>query len=307
MKHIFIINPAAGTGDSEKKVLPEIIKFIKEHGDDFEIHRSLNKPEIGTYVKARASQGYPIRFYAVGGDGTVCDVLNGMAEYGNAELAVIPVGSGNDFVRNFSHKEHFFNIEDQVNGQTEYVDIIRYNDSYCINMLNIGTDCDINIQATKYRAQKKFKGAMSYVAGALKVLPKNRSYDLEYSDADGVMHREETLLVAIGNGKFCGGGFKALPEAKLTDGLMDVGILRPMDGPTLARMLVKYHQGTHLRDKRAGELITYMQLPEFTIIPHTETKVTVDGETEDLKETHFKVIPRALKFVVPRGSKLMSK
>ena len=307
MKHIFIINPAAGTGESERTILPEIIKYIKEHGDDFEIHRSLNKPEIGTYVRARASQGLPVRFYAVGGDGTVCDVLNGMAEHGNAEMAIIPVGSGNDFVRNFSHKEHFMNIDDLVNGEIEYVDIIKYNDAYCMNMLNIGTDCDINIAATRYRAQKKFKGAMSYVAGAVTVLPKNKTYDIEYVDAEGVHRREPILLVAVGNGKYCGGGFKALPDAKLTDGLMDVGILRPMKGLTLAKMLVKYHQGTHVKDKDADRLISYMQLPEFTLIPHEDVNVAVDGETESLKETHFKVIPRAVKLVIPRGSKLLSK
>ena len=57
MKHIFIINPAAGTGVSEKSILPLVIKFIKEHGEDFEIHRTLNKQEVGTYVRARASAG----------------------------------------------------------------------------------------------------------------------------------------------------------------------------------------------------------------------------------------------------------
>ena len=307
MKHIFIINPAAGTGESEKSILPAVIKFIKEHGDDFEIHRSLNKPEIGTYVRARASAGLPVRFYAVGGDGTVCDVLNGMAEYGNAELAVIPVGSGNDFVRNFSHKENFFNVQNLVDGQVEYIDVIKYNDAYCMNMLNIGTDCDINIQATKYRAQKKFKGAMSYIAAALAVLPKNRTYDLEYTDEEGLFHRENILLCAVGNGKFCGGGFKALPNAKLTDGLMDVGILRPMKTPKLMQMLVKYHQGTHIKDREADKLIKYMQLSEFKMVPHQDVKVCVDGETEDLVETSFKVIPRAIKFVIPKGSQLQSK
>ena len=305
MKHIFIINPAAGVGTSEKEILPQVIKFIKENGDDFEIHRSLNKAEIGTYVRARASAGTPVRFYAVGGDGTICDVLNGMAEYGNAELAIIPCGSGNDFARNFTHKENFFNIQNFVDGEIEYVDIIKYNDSYCMNMLNIGTDCDINIYATQLRAQKKFKGAMSYVASALKILPKSQSYDMEYTDENGQFHRENILLVAVGNGKFCGGGFKACPKASITDGLMDVGVLRPIKGLKLMEMLVKYHQGIHLKDREAEKYVKYMQLSEFRLIPHQDVFVCVDGETEKGVETYFKVIPKAIKFVIPKGSKII--
>ncbi len=307
MKHIFIINPAAGTGESEKNVLPEVIKFIKEHGDDFEIHRSLNKAEIGTYVRARASAGYPVRFYAVGGDGTICDVLNGMAEYGNAELAIIPCGSGNDFARNFSNKESFFDVQNFVDGTIEYVDVIKFNDSYCMNMLNIGTDCDINIYATKLRAQNKAKGAMSYVKAALHILPKAHYYDIEYVDGEGVHRREKVLLACVGNGVYCGGGFKPLPKAKINDGLMDILILRPIKGAKLMKMLAKYRVGSHLKDKDAEEVITYMQLPEFRLIPHEPVKMCVDGETEDFVETYFKVIPKAIKLVVPKGSKLISK
>lgn len=307
MKHIFIINPAAGTGQSEKSILPTIIRFIKEHGDDFEIHRSLNKPEIGAYVKARASQGFPVRFYAVGGDGTICDVLNGMAEYGNAELAIIPCGSGNDFVRNFSHKEYFFDIQRQVDGEIEYVDVIRYNDLYCMNMLNIGTDCDINVLATKYRAQKKFKGAMSYAAAAVKVLPKRKTYDFEYTDENGQLQRENVLLACIGNGKFCGGGFKPCPKAGLTDGLMDVCIVRPATGARLMKLLLDYHEGNHLKTMDADQYIKYFQTSEFRLIPHSSAYACVDGETFDFEEMSFKLIPRAVKLVIPRGSKLMSK
>ncbi len=218
MKHIFIINPAAGVGNSEKSILPEIIRFAKEQGGDFEIHRSLNKHEIGSFVKSRASAGDPVRFYAVGGDGTISDVLNGMAEYGNAELAVIPCGSGNDFVRNFKNKSNFLDLEKQLTGTIEYVDIIKFNDSYCMNMINIGLDCDINQYAGALRVMGKFKGSASYLAAALKLLPTKRTYDIEYTDESGNVCRENLMITAIGNGMYCGGGFKSCCKASLTDG-----------------------------------------------------------------------------------------
>lgn len=305
MKHIFIINPAAGTGESEKKILPSILHYCKIHGDDFEIHRSLNKQEVGNYVSTRAAVGDPVRFYAIGGDGTICDVLNGMAGYGNAELAVMPCGSGNDFVKNFTHKENFLDLEKQLAGSIEYVDVIKFNDSYCINMLNIGTDCDIAEYSEVLRSKKNLKGSASYAAAAIELLPKGTTYDLEFTDENGELQRGNFMLVAVGNGKYCGGGFKACPSASLTDGLMDIGLVKLCKGPKLVQMLIKYRRGTHSKDRKFDEIGKTFKVSEFTIIPHQNVNICVDGEISPLVETHCKLIPRAIKIVVPKGSKLI--
>ncbi|MBO4861926.1 MAG: diacylglycerol kinase family lipid kinase, partial [Firmicutes bacterium] len=124
MKHIFILNPVAGNGYAEKNLLPRIIAFLKTTDLDYEIHRSLNKEEIGTYVKQRASVGDEVRFYAIGGDGTLCDVVNGAIGFKNAEVAVIPCGTGNDFVRNFTGRENFLDIGRQLSGKVVPIDVI---------------------------------------------------------------------------------------------------------------------------------------------------------------------------------------
>ena len=215
--------------------------------------------------------------------------------------------SGNDFVRNFTHKENFMNIQNLVDGEIEYLDVVKYNDSFCMNMLNVGTDCDINICSTELRAQGKYKGAMSYAVAALKILPKSQTYDLEYTDAEGVAHRENVLLACVGNGKFCGGGFKPCPSAKLTDGLMDLVIVRPLKGLKLMNMLLKYRQGTHIKGKDTQQYIEYIQASELKITPYQDVFMCVDGETEKFVETSFKVIPKAIKFVIPKGSKLIDR
>lgn len=305
MKHIFIINPVAGIGESQSKVLPEVIEHIKNHGEDFEIHRSLNKQEIVSYVSSRASIGDPVRFYAVGGDGTICDVLNGLMGNDNAQLAVIPCGSGNDFVKNFSNRNNFMNLNRQLTGSIEKLDVIKYNDSYCINMVNIGIDCDIAARSVELRAQKRFEGAMSYAVAALQLMPEGTVYDLEYTDPEGFCHRSELMLAAIGNGKFCGGGFKGCPRASLKDGLMDIGLVKLCQGIKLPKMLVKYRRGTHLEDRDADRYCIYRQVKECTLIPHQRVNVCVDGEISPFTETHFEVIPAAVSFVVPSGSKLI--
>jgi len=306
MKHIFIINPAAGKGDSENKILPQIIKFVKEKGDDFEIHRSLNKNEILKYVRSKASLGDPIRFYAVGGDGTICDVVSGMVEFGNAELAVIPCGSGNDFVRNFSHTENFLNLEKNVSGSIEYIDVLKWNDSYSLNMLNAGTDCDVVIKSAELR-KKGVGGVKSYAQAALSILPNKPSYVFEYLDSNGILVQKELMLIAIGNGQYCGGGFKSCPIAKLNDGLMDIALIKPIHGPLLYKLLLKYRLGTYVNDKKAQQYFDYIQVPEFWIKPIGDINVSDDGEVYKFEETHISVLPKAIKFVVPQGSSLLSK
>ncbi len=117
MKYIFLVNPAAGKGRSDKELLPEVHPFLKARGLDYEIHRTLSEGDIISYVRQRAAGGEPVRFVACGGDGTLNNTLRGMMGFPNAELAVMPYGSGNDFVRNFTNKEAFLDLEKQLNGR----------------------------------------------------------------------------------------------------------------------------------------------------------------------------------------------
>lgn len=304
MKHIFIVNPAAGVGHSEKIHLPKILQYLKESGVDYEIHRTLNKQEVGTWIRQRVEVGDPVRFYAIGGDGTLCDVINACACRNNAEVAVIPCGSGNDFVKNFTNKKNFLDLKKQVAGKAVSIDAIRYNDNFCINMLNIGADCDVVIKSDELQKEGKAQGATSYIMAALDVLPKKPKYKLAYK-LDGTEYEEELMLVAIANGKYCGGGFKSCPKANLTDGLMDIGIVKPCVGLKLIQMLGKYRQGTHLQDKEADKYVKYLQLSEFDLRPVDECVVSVDGEVYNFEPTHFEIVKNAVNFVVPEGSEII--
>ena len=302
MKHIFIVNPAAGNGRGEKIYQPKILSFVKDSGLEYEIHRSLNKQEIGTYIRQRASSGESIRFYATGGDGTLCDVVNGAIGLQNVEVAVLPCGTGNDFVRNFTNRENFTDIAKQVAGRAVPVDVIKCNDFYSINMLNIGADCEVVVRAANIKSKS---GSWSYVRGALEVLPKGPRYHMIYTDENGQEVDEELLLVAVANGHFCGGGFKSCPKACLNDGLMDVVVAKPVRGLKLLSLLLKYHNGTHLDDKSSAEYIRFMQVSEFRLKAVDKVNVSVDGEVQPFTEAEIKMIPGAIKFVVPEGSEMI--
>lgn len=305
MKHYFILNPAAGSGKASSDLLPSLHKYLKESDLDYEIHRSLSKNDVSAWVRSRAESGEEMRFYAIGGDGTINDVLNGMIVNPNAQLAVFPCGSGNDFVKNFSEKKNFLSIDNQINGSVVPVDVIKFNDSYCINMLNIGTDCDIVTESLRLRSEKNIKGAASYAVAAVSVLAKRGTYHMKYVDENGVTQEEELLLIAVANGKFCGGGFKSCPRASVQDGLMDVAVVRPVEGLKLFKMLLEYRNGTYLDDEKGAKYFKYMQLSEFTLSPADDFNVSVDGEIEPFVDTHFSVLPGAVKFVIPKGSEMI--
>lgn len=107
MKHVFIINPRAGKGKALELIRPQIEAYINEHNLDAEIHVPDSPHAAQDFIRAEASKGQPVRFYACGGDGTLFEAVNGAFGHPNAEVAVLPLGSGNDFIRLLAHRSSF--------------------------------------------------------------------------------------------------------------------------------------------------------------------------------------------------------
>lgn len=305
MKHIFIMNPVAGSGTAEESLLPQIIDFAKTEELDYEIHRTLNKEEVGSYCRQRAEKGAPMRFYACGGDGTIRDVVNGIAGFENAELAVYPCGTGNDFVRNFTEHKNFLDIGKLVRGTPVSIDLIKTDKGYVANMANVGIDSEVVAEVAEMK-KGIFKGSFAYLAGLVKVLSNMRSYRMVY-EKDGEKKEEEFLLACVGNGSYCGGGFMSCPEALLDDGEMDICLVRPVKGLALMRLLAKYRMGTHLMDKDADRYIIYFRAKHFSLESLDPVRVSFDGELSKFTATEFEISPKALRFVVPEGSELVRK
>ncbi|MBR6351569.1 MAG: YegS/Rv2252/BmrU family lipid kinase [Firmicutes bacterium] len=305
MKHIFIVNPVAGAADADSELTPKIQSYARKEGIDFEIHRTLNKQEVGSYSRQRAQQGESVRFYACGGDGTLCDVVNAVAGMKNVEVAVYPCGTGNDFVRNFTEKQNFLDFEKLIEGKAIPVDLIKHDRGYSINMLNIGVDCDVVVEADKIKRQKGLGGSASYIAGAFKVLSRGKTYHMSYEE-DGELKEEEFFLVAIGNGRYCGGGFCSNPDASINDGEMDILLIRPVRGLKMLQMLLKYRNGTHMQDKSADKFIIFKRTDHFKLYPSEPVNVSIDGEVLPFEGGEFSMEKGAVNIVVPKGSALLS-
>jgi YegS/Rv2252/BmrU family lipid kinase len=338
MKHIFIMNPAAGKGKAGKVFLPKIIETAKRMGIDYEIHRTMAAFDAQHFVKGRcesrkADQGVEelLRFYAIGGDGTLNEVVNGAFGYHNVEIAMIPSGTGNDFPKSFGELNSFENIEQQILGTARPVDVIRYEATppspfsgsfsgaqldalfesdpdpvvrYGINMFNIGLDCNVADKVAEIKEHPLVPGPLAYGLGTAIMLAKKEGVDLEICLDNGEVYDGPIMLVAIANGSYCGGGFNGVPRAVADDGLIDVQIVGNISRRTFLSLIGKYRKGTHLEDPVTKSFITYRKCKSLTIRPRNTVKICTDGEVSMVGETTFEIIPGAIKFSVPQGCEL---
>lgn len=309
-KHIFILNPAAGQGKAFS-LEEDIIKTGMRLGIDVEIYKTkevLDAQVMADRFARLASVESPIRLYACGGDGTVNEILNGIVGYDNVELAIVPTGTGNDFIRNFGKAEEFLNIERQMLGTAVKVDAIGYKSStdsysstrYCINMINIGFDCDVVREAAVLKKKPFVSGSMAYLIGVAKKLYQMKGTNLKVIFEDGTERSGKLLLMAVGNGCYCGGGIKGVPHAVTNDGLMDVSMIKRCTRTKFVKLFMKYAKGTHLETKLGKKYFKYLKVKKVTIISNEDSMYySTDGEITHTKRLDLEMVPGAVNFAVP--------
>ena len=323
MKHIFIVNPAAGKDLAEKRYLPLILGASKKMGVEYEIHKTFGAGDAERFTRRRCEsrdsagnrEEEVFRFYACGGDGTLNEVVNGAFGHPNTEIAMLPAGTGNDFPRNFRDVNGFQCLERQINGRAIQVDLIRYQTlhksgektdpvKYCINMFNMGLDCNVADQAMKLKKYPLVPRSFAYGVGIGIQLYKKAGIDLDIEFDDGTTHTGTVLLTAVANGSFCGGGYKGLPYADICDGKIDVSIIENVTRRIFMTFLGKYRKGTHLADPRTEQIVTYKQCKSLTIAPKHQITLCIDGEITLTEGVRFEIVPKAINFSVPQGCEL---
>ena len=145
MKHIFIINPAAGKKDSRQRVYTMAEALKRNHNLDVECMLTKSRGHATALTRAIAETGDYVRFYACGGDGTVNEIANGIAGFPNAAMTCIPIGTGNDFLKNFGKDAEplFLDAENLWNGDVTPLDLIDCNGKYCLTIACTGIDARI--------------------------------------------------------------------------------------------------------------------------------------------------------------------
>ncbi len=310
MKHLFIVNPAAGKGKGIDKLIRRIDTASHKFQVESEIHITTRIGDAEKFVRAYCNEmdsGEYLRAYACGGDGTLNEVVSGLYGFERAEAACVPIGSGNDFARNFDGRDPL-DIEAQINGTAQPVDLLKYTEQrdcdpktgYCINMFNIGFDSDVAFRVGELKKIPFITGPMAYLVGTFSSLAKKKSIKLKAIFDDGKVHDGPVLQIDIGNGCYYGGGIKAVPGASLKDGLLDVSIVEDVSMLRFLSLFPKYKKGTHLAAKGIEEIVTYKQCKSLVIEPDSETmRICTDGEISVTGPLRIEIVPSGILFSVP--------
>ncbi|MBQ9978231.1 MAG: YegS/Rv2252/BmrU family lipid kinase [Clostridia bacterium] len=309
MKHFFIMNPAAGKGTKFHELIDDIHKVCDRRGVSYEIHVTEKIGEATEFVRDTcASSDEQLRFYAVGGDGTINEVASGLVGAPNAELAVIPMGTGNDFVKNFENVDQFFDIDAQLDGETMDIDLIKWNDRYAVNLINIGFDCEIAKQAALNRRSVFIPSKLAYTAGIVQkitqlgtALVHGRVY------LDGVPHKGSKHQICVfANGQFYGGGYHSAPAASIDDGIIDCCVVRKVTLGELLQLIGPYKEGTHLTKKDVPQVFVYKKCERVDLVFDHPTDICVDGEIERVKNgLTLTVAHKAVKLSKPKACQII--
>jgi len=302
MKHIFVINPAAGQGKSLNFIKPRIEEVCAKYSLDYEIHITEKQGEGIEFVKNRAASGEEIRFYACGGDGTLYDVVNGAFGYKNVQVAVIPLGSGNDFIRLFGTKEEFLVLDDVVNGVPVEFDVIKCGDEIAINQCSMGMDAEVCAMQGKIKKLPLVTGEGAYYIGCLYAIIKKFKNKFTYKIDDGEEITKDCLFCFCGNSRWYGGGFMAAPLALPEDGLLDFVIVEAgVSRIKLTSLLNKYKRGEHLD----WDITSFKRGKKLVIHSDKPAAVNVDGETKYVTDASFEIVEKGITYVVPAKSQFL--
>lgn len=301
MKHIFVVNPEAGQGKNRAMdyIKPLIEKVCAENNLEYEIYPTTGKGDGIRFVKERAASGEKLRFYACGGDGTLYEVVNGAYGFENVQVAVVPLGSGNDFIRPFGTKEQFLELEDQVNGVPCKLDLIKCDDEIAINQCSMGMDAEVCAMQGKIKKFPLVTGEGAYYIGCIYAIMKKFKNRFTITVDDGEPKTMDALFCFVGNARYYGGGFKAAPLAQPNDGLLDFVVVESrISRAKLASLLNKYKRGEHLD----WDITNFKRGKKLVIHADTPAAVNVDGECKFVTDTSFELIEKGITFVVPRTS-----
>lgn len=302
MKHIFVINPAAGQGKSLDFIKAKIETVVKKYDLDHEIYITEKKGDGIEYVEERAKSGEELRFYACGGDGTLYDVVNGAYGYKNVQVAVVPLGSGNDFIRLFGTQDEFLELEDQIEGVPVELDLIKCGNEIAINQCSMGMDAEVCAMQGKIKKLPLVTGEGAYYIGCLYAIARKFHNKFTITIDDDEVVSKDCLFCFCGNSRWYGGGFMAAPLAQPDDGLLDFVIVEAkVSRAKLTTLLNKYKRGEHLD----WDITTFKRGKKLTIHSDSPAAVNVDGECKFVTDTSFELIEKGMTFVVPRKSKFL--
>jgi YegS/Rv2252/BmrU family lipid kinase len=297
MRHLFIINPAAGSRNQTELYRKQIAEVCEKHGLEYSIRVSGAPGRCCKIAREAAETGKEYRIYACGGDGTLNEVVNGAAGFDNVAVTTFACGSGNDFSRMFSNPQAFRDLEQLLDAQEEEFDLIRCNEDYSLNICSVGLDARIGTDVSRYKRLPLLHGFRAYAASTVINTIKGIAEHYKIEMNGEVIDADQTLICAC-NGRYYGGGFNPVPEADPTDGMMEVLVVTKVSRLQVAQVVGKYKKGQY---KDYPHLIRHYRTDRLVIHCDKPTPINLDGELRTAQTVDLQISDKKLRFFYPKS------
>jgi len=294
-----IVNPASNHGET-KKIFGRVNDFFNGKLD-FDLELTEEPKQAIEMAKKLFDYDLVI---AVGGDGTIFEIVNGLALSNNREtaLGVVPTGSGNDLARILGTPKDITRACNEIlNGQTKMIDLGLVNGIYYANSLGIGFDAQVAHMANTIKDEVKRSGLPLYLTALFKTLFKDyHPFKVSIKIDEEDFFTKKIVLIVANNGISYGGGFKITPKARNDDGLLNVCLIDELPAwkviPRLPFVIIGKHEWMkYAHTYRAKKIIVRT---EEEILP-----AQLDGELMVDNNFLIEIVPKALKVIVPKGDK----
>lgn len=299
MNRLFVINPYSGKGRA-KKYINRIERIMQNKNvytkDNVYIEQTVCQNDATDIVKKHIKKlgDENLVVYAVGGDGTLNEVINATVNT-KAVTVVVPCGTGNDYVKSVSnYKSGRKIIIESLNTKPKKVDAMLINNSkHAVNMINCGFDAKVVVNVRHFNKLPFITGEMAFYLSVIYTLFMNQNYNFKIR-IDDKIERGRYTLVAIGKGKYCGGMAKALKNAVIDDGFLDVCIVRQTNVFQKIKLFPKYRKGEH----DSIEVAKLLKGKKVTIVSNKNFFASIDGEIISTKKIEVKVEEKSINFIV---------
>ena len=267
---------------------------VREQGHDVQVRLTFEEGDGERFAREAARTGAEL-VVAAGGDGTLNEVVNGVADSpARPRVGVVPIGTANDFAVGMSVPEEIGPAVDlALTGTPRRVDLVRLNGRYFINVSAGG----FGAEATEAAAPeaKRLVGAWAYVITGARQFADLRAVAGRFESEEGVLYEGEFMLFAVGNARQTGGGSMLTPRAELDDGLMDLLVVKAVPRVDFLALLPDLRAGTHLESPD----VVYARARRLVLTTRETLSVNADGEPQRGSRFEYEVEPSALEVVGP--------
>lgn len=281
-KFIFIINPLSGRGKA-LALRESIEKVCEKRQRDYEIIFT-KAPHDATTI-AKSYRRDDVVLFSVGGDGTLNEVINGVADgvlKARSQVSVIPGGSGNDFYKTL-----------KLRDEEEFLcDVGKINDRYFINVASVGLDSEIGENAILMKRYKWLLKSQIYTASVFYTLAKaqDHNYKIKIDKSDEM--RGKKTMITIANGRYYGGKYMIAPNAELDDGRFDVYVVQEMPRISKLGLLLKLIRNKHEDSSK----VRLYKTKRLTIESDNIITAGIDGESFQDKKFKIEIYPQLINF-----------